>query len=74
MVQDFDNIPRRDIKKPKVGIVGEILVKFSPSANNGLVDLLEKDRSDLTDLELIKYPNSLSKATSRMVTLTFNFE
>ena len=40
----------------------------------GLVDLLEKDRSDLTDLELIKYPNSLSKATSRMVTLTFNFE
>lgn len=40
----------------------------------GLVDLLEKDRSDLTDPELIKYPNSLSKATSRMVTLTFNFE
>ena len=34
----------------------------------------EKDRSDLTDPELIKYPNSLSKATSRMVTLTFNFE
>ena len=40
----------------------------------GLVDLLEKDRGDLTDPELIKYPNSLSKATSRMVTLTFNFE
>ena len=40
----------------------------------GLVELLEKARSDLTDLELIKYPNSLSKATSRMVTLTFNFE
>ncbi len=40
----------------------------------GLVDLLEKDRGDLTDPDLIKYPNSLSKATSRMVTLTFNFE
>ena len=40
----------------------------------GLVDLLEKDRGDLTDPELIKYPNSLSKATSRMITLTFNFE
>lgn len=40
----------------------------------GLVDLLEKDRGDLADKELIKYPNSLSKATSRMVTLTFNFE
>lgn len=40
----------------------------------GLVDLLEKDRKDLTDGELIKYPNSLSKATSRMVSLVFNFE
>ena len=40
----------------------------------GLVDLLQKDRSDLTDKDLIKYPNALSKATSRMVSLTFNFE
>lgn len=40
----------------------------------GLVDLLEKDRKDLTDKELIKYPSALSKATSRMVILTFNFE
>lgn len=40
----------------------------------GLVDLLEKDRSDLTDETLIKYPSALSKATSRMVILTFNFE
>lgn len=40
----------------------------------GLVDLLEKDRPDLTEKELIKYPAALSKATSRMVVLTFNFE
>ncbi len=40
----------------------------------GLVDLLEKDRSDLQGQEIIKYPDALSKATSRMVTLTFNFE
>lgn len=40
----------------------------------GLVDLLEKDRKDLLDGELIKYTNSLSKATSRMIVLTFNFE
>lgn len=40
----------------------------------GLVNLLEKDRSDLVDLDLIKYTDALSKATSRMVTLTFNFE
>lgn len=40
----------------------------------GLVDLLQKDREDLVDRELIKYTDALSKATSRMVTLTFNFE
>ncbi|WP_455641130.1 type IX secretion/gliding motility protein PorT/SprT [Parabacteroides sp.] len=40
----------------------------------GLVDLLEKDRNDLVDKELLKYPNSMSKATSRMVSLIFNFE
>ncbi len=40
----------------------------------GLVDLLEKDRTDLSDETMVKYTNSLSKATSRMVSLIFNFE
>lgn len=40
----------------------------------GLVDLLEKDRPDLVDQATIKYTNALSKATSRMIILTFNFE
>lgn len=40
----------------------------------GLVDLLEKDRPDLVDQANIKYTDALSKATSRMVILTFNFE
>ncbi|MDH6358980.1 porin family protein [Parabacteroides sp. PF5-9] len=40
----------------------------------GLVDVLQKDRSDLIDKELMKYTDALSKATSRMVVLTFNFE
>ena len=34
IVHDFDVLPRLDIQKPKVGIVGEILVKFMPMANN----------------------------------------
>ena len=29
------------MKKPKVGLVGEILVKFHPTANNNVVDLVE---------------------------------
>ncbi len=40
----------------------------------GLVDLLEKDRPDLVDKEMLKYTDALSKATSRMVVLSFNFE
>ena len=33
MVHEFDTIPISDVKKPRVGIVGEILVKFLPAAN-----------------------------------------
>lgn len=40
----------------------------------GLNDMLEKDRSDLTDKELIKYPLSLARATQRMIVLSLNFE
>ncbi|MCD8263024.1 MAG: PorT family protein [Tannerellaceae bacterium] len=40
----------------------------------GLVNLLEKNRGDLTDPDMLKYTDALSKATSRMVVLTFNFE
>ena len=67
MVQDFDNIPRRDIKKPKVGIVGEILVKFMPMANNFLADLLESEGAepvipDLMDFFLYCFFNNKFKA------------
>ena len=41
IIRAFDNLERLDINKPKVGIVGEILVKFSPLANNHVVELLE---------------------------------
>ena len=35
-----------DIKKPRVGVVGEILVKFHPTANNDLVNLLEREGAE----------------------------
>jgi hypothetical protein len=40
----------------------------------GLRDLLEKDRPDLSQPDLMPYSNALSKATSRMIIFTFNFE
>ena len=67
IIRDFDNIPILDIKKPRVGIVGEILVKFSPAGNNHLVELLESEGAeavvpDLIDFMLYCFYNQLYKA------------
>ena len=44
IIADFDAIPIDEtIKKPKVGVVGEILVKFHPDANNNIVDVIEEE-------------------------------
>ena len=40
----------------------------------GLTDLLERERSDLKEEDLMKYTLSLKKATQRMITLSFHFE
>ncbi len=41
IVRSFAQLPMdRSVKKPKVGIVGEIFVKFSPLGNNRLEDFL----------------------------------
>ena len=47
IVKDFDTIPLDETKKkPRVGIVGEILVKFLPAANNYVVKLLENEGAE----------------------------
>lgn len=43
MVKEFDELEIRNIVKPKVGLVGEILVKFHPTANNCVVDIVEDE-------------------------------
>ncbi len=67
IIRDFDNLPRVDVKKPRVGIVGEILVKFSPLANNHIVELLESEGAeavmpDLMDFLLYCFYNTNFKA------------
>ncbi len=67
IVEDFDRIPITDEKKPRVGIVGEILVKFAPAANNHLVELLESEGAeavvpDLLDFMLYCFYNQIYKA------------
>ena len=63
IIHDFDNLPLIQVEKPKVGIVGEILVKFLPAANNHLVDLLEEEGAeavvpDLLDFFMYSFYNS----------------
>ena len=55
MIRDFDSIPIREERKPRVGIVGEILVKYAPAANNYLVDLLEKEGAEATVPDLMGF-------------------
>lgn len=40
----------------------------------GLVDVVNKDRSDLSDKDLIKYTQAISSGKTRMISLVFNFE
>ena len=46
IIRDFDNLPLKPIKKPRVGVVGEILVKFHPTANNHIVETIEKEGAE----------------------------
>ncbi len=55
IVKDFDNLEIINITKPRVGLVGEILVKFHPTANNNVVDILEKEGAEAVMPELINF-------------------
>ena len=57
-----------DFYLPIVKICPEIRFYF------GLTDVMEKNRSDLQDKDLWKYPEAISKGISRMVVLAFYFE
>lgn len=67
MVRDFQAIEVQEVKKPRVGIVGEILVKYLPAANNFLQEKLEKEGAevvvpDLMDFMLYSFKNAKLKA------------
>ena len=57
MIHDFDTIPTTGEIKPRVGIVGEILVKFLPAANNHLAELLEAEGAEAVCPDLIDFIN-----------------
>lgn len=64
-VNAFDELPlAHDREKPRIGIVGEILVKFHPTANNQLVRQIEDEGCEavvpgLTDFFLFTLANPI---------------
>ena len=55
IIKEFDNLPINDEIKPKVGVVGEILVKFHPGANNNIVKVLEDEGLEVVCPDLIDF-------------------
>ena len=81
IVDAFDSLPRIATLKPRIGLVGEILVKFHPTANNEIVKIIENEGGeavmpDLTDFFLYCFYNARFKEThfdgSKATTLLSN--
>ncbi len=56
IVEDFDTIPLQgEGTKPRVGVVGEILVKFHPTANNQIIDIIEREGCEAVVPGLVEF-------------------
>lgn len=55
IIHDFKQVEVLDIKKPKVGIVGEIYVKYSPLGNNNLEEFLINEGCEVVTLGIIDF-------------------
>jgi len=57
IIHDFDTVPLSNVRKARVGVVGEILVKYSPTANNDIVRLLESEGAEAVVPDIIGFMN-----------------
>lgn len=55
LLRNFSAISIPKKRKPRVGIVGEIYVKYSPLANNHLADFLVKEGTEVVEPGLIEF-------------------
>ncbi len=55
IVADFDNLEIKNVIKPQIGLVGEILVKFHPIANNNIIDVIESEGGEAVMPDLIDF-------------------
>lgn len=55
IINNFENMPKHNIKKPRVGIVGEIYVKYSPLGNNNLEEFLLSEGCEIVSPGLLDF-------------------
>ncbi|AGL00144.1 hypothetical protein Desgi_0583 [Desulfoscipio gibsoniae DSM 7213] len=55
IIEEFGQIKISNVPKPRVGIVGEILVKYHPTANNNLVKILEDEGAEVVLPDLLDF-------------------
>jgi predicted nucleotide-binding protein (sugar kinase/HSP70/actin superfamily) len=55
IVADFDSVAVHEQKKPRVGLVGEIFVKYHPTANNNIVAFMEEAGAEMVIPGLMEF-------------------
>lgn len=55
IIKDFDQLELHKVKKPKIGVVGEILLKYHPTANNDIVGILESGGAEAVVPDLLDF-------------------
>ncbi|ADL51700.1 CoA-substrate-specific enzyme activase [Clostridium cellulovorans 743B] len=55
IINEFDELPINNIIKPRVGLVGEILVKFHPTANNNVIEIIENEGAEAVVPDLMGF-------------------
>lgn len=55
IIREFDTLPIDNVIKPRVGLVGEILVKFHPTANNNVVSIVEEEGGEAVMPDLMGF-------------------
>ena len=56
MISDFEKIKiNTEIQKPKVGIVGEVLIKYHPFGNNEVIKVLEEEGAEVISPDFIGF-------------------
>lgn len=55
MVKEFAALPIRQEKRPKVGVVGEIYLKYNPTANNSIMDIIEAEGGEAVPADMMHF-------------------